>query len=84
MPKIRDLGINVIPVNMRPLEGAIPLNVACRGETCVGGTSGQCVPSCKAPSVQCAAASPKKYEATGFSAPVIAQLRQQLHHQLGT
>ena len=83
MPKIRDLGINVIPATTRLLEGAIPMNLACRGETCTAGTSGQCVPSCKAPSV-CAAATPKKYETTGFSAEVIAQLRQQLHHHIAT
>ena len=84
MPKIRDLGINVIPVTMRPLEigpgTAFDLNAACRGETCTQ-SSGQCVPTCKPPSV-CAANTSKKYEAAGFTDGAIAQLRQQLYDSI--
>ena len=85
MPKIRDLGINVIPVTMRPPEigpgGGYDMadetcgnNTLCNQETC--NPSGQCVPSCDR-----ASAAPG-YEARGFGDEAISQLRQQLQNRI--
>jgi hypothetical protein len=80
MIKIRDLGINVIPVTMRPPEigpgGAVVQNDpgTCSntcGESC--DPSGQCVPSCDG-----ASAAPR----AGFTSDAAAQLRRQLRNQL--
>lgn len=73
MPKIRDLGINVIPATMRPPEigpgggfdlAAAPavgyqiyLTETCQEATCPE-SSGQCVPSVGAPPPTCAATPP--------------------------
>lgn len=79
MIKIRDLGINVIPVTMRPPEigrGGGPVQSTCNNETC-GDTcdpSGQCVPSCDG-----ASAAPRH---SGFTDGAAAQLRRQLRDQL--
>ena len=83
MLKIRDLGINVIPVTMRPPEigpgGAIVRNDpgTCMSETCGQSCdpSGQCVPSCEG-----ASNAPRHH--TGFSSDAVAQLRSQLRNQL--
>jgi hypothetical protein len=85
MPKIRDLGINVIPVTMRPPEiglgggydmavdtGTCNLETNCNNESC--NPSGQCVPSCEG-----ASSAPR---GAGFSSDAIAQLKQQLRQQL--
>jgi hypothetical protein len=86
MPKIRDLGINVIPVTMRPPEigpgggyemqdtGTCVNETICNQETC--NPSGQCVPSCDRASVE------KGYEAHGFGYEAIAQLKQQLQNRI--
>ena len=89
MPKIRDLGINVIPVTMRPPEigpgggydmamgagdGTCNNNTLCNEETC--NPSGQCVPSCDG------ASAARGYEARGFGDEAISQLRQQLQNRI--
>ena len=84
MIKIRDLGINVIPVTMRPPEigpgGGIVQNEpgTCVNETCGDSCdpSGQCVPSCDE-----ASRAPGHH--MGFSSDGAAQLRHQLRNQLG-
>lgn len=83
MPKIRDLGINVIPVTMRPPEigpgggydqSTCNSETNCSSETC--DPSGQCVPSCDGGSRAI------RGGRNGFSAEAIAQLKQQLRQQL--
>jgi len=84
MLKIRDLGINVIPVTMRPPEigpgGAIvqidratPTCSETCGESC--DPTGQCLPSCDG-------ASRAPRHRAGFTDDAIAQLRQQLRNQV--
>jgi hypothetical protein len=88
MLKIRDLGINVIPVTMRPPEigpgGAIAQIDRATPPTCGGGTetcgdscdpSGQCVPSCDD------ASRAPRYR-SGFTDGAVAQLRRQLRNQV--
>jgi len=86
MPKIRDLGINVIPVTMRPPEigvgggydmadtGTCVQETICASESC--DPSGQCVPSCDG------ASAARGYETRGFGDEAVAQLRQQLQNRI--
>jgi len=83
MPKIRDLGINVIPMTMRPPEigrgGGYQLGADCANScegtfTCPEPSLPNCVPSC-APSSH-----PRR--AGGLTPDAIAQLKQQLQNQL--
>jgi hypothetical protein len=85
MPKIRDLGINVIPVTMRPPEigpgGGYDMAAdTCNSETnCLEETcnpSGQCIPSCEQGSRA------PGYRTAGFSDGAVAQLRQQMQNRL--
>jgi hypothetical protein len=82
MPKIRDLGINVIPVTMRPPEiglgggRADDEDVTCNNESC--NPSGQCVPSCEA-----ASRASSGFNGTGFSPETIAELKRMLRNQIG-
>ena len=90
MPKIRDLGINVIPVTMRPPEiglGGFDMAAGPAADgpgTCVQETdcdletcdpSGQCVPSCDE-------ASKAPRHARGFSPDAVAELKQQMQQHL--
>jgi hypothetical protein len=100
MPKIRDLGINVIPVIMRlPELGPGGGMLACPPPSDCGATF-KCTevsPACEPHSgaerpPHCAAQShcadhsypPKAYYAGGFTPDAVAQLRQQLRDQIGT
>lgn len=81
MPKIRDLGINVIPVTMRPPEiglggGYVLANdppTCDTNESC--DPSGQCEPSCEE------SGAPRG--AGGLGPEAIAQLRHQLRNRIG-
>jgi hypothetical protein len=89
MPKIRDLGINVIPgggygmagKNDREKERCGQTEGEGCGDTC--GSSGQCEPKstndCKPRSNR-----PAKYVAGGLTPDVIAALKQQLQDHLAT
>ena len=83
-PKIRDLGINVIPGTMRP-----PYMDMCTDATftepCEPGSTGQCVPSGKpqCPNTCPNNTKPPKQHAGGLTPDVVAQLRQQLNTQIG-
>jgi hypothetical protein len=77
MPKIRDLGINVIPATMRPPEigmGGFPMSETCN-PTCPDNTA-QCEPNsgCAAPSA--------RYMAGGFTDDAVVQLKQQLRNSI--
>lgn len=96
MPKIRDLGISVIPATMRPPEigpGSCGATVTCQVtqpcyETCPSDT-GQCLPSgrpkCE-PKSNCPDKSHKKTagQAGGLTPGAIIQLKQQLQDRIGT
>jgi hypothetical protein len=97
MPKIRDLGINVIPATMRPPEigpgGCGPTITTCQltipcAETCPSDTQ-QCLPSGRprcTPKSNCAEKSHGKYasEGGGLTPGAIIQLKQQLQDRIGT
>ena len=87
MPKIRDLGVNFIPIAAPPPEVGPGAGFNIAWEACNGG--GQATgcgpqtktaepPGCPAPSNK-----PNKYENGVFTSDAVAQLKQQLQHRIG-
>lgn len=98
MPKVRDLGINVIPATMRPPEIGPGGVIACPDNTCLATNrctppTAQCEPHSEheprpphcAETSHCAGQSnpPYVHYAGGFTPDAIVQLKQQLHDRIG-
>ncbi len=91
MPKIRDLGISVIPVTMRPAEiggGAADFEYWAQKTPCQPTDPASGPPECKAtPDDQCCPTndpfgSGKEEDGTGLPHDTVVQLKQQLHDQI--
>lgn len=99
MPKIRDLGINVIPATMRPPEmgggggdagchpteqpcpprSQEPCQNTCNPSSCPPPSAPPCDPTECDPTENC---SSRRKNGSDLPEDAVAQLRQQLHHQI--